>query len=137
MIVGPAKFPVARAQKYSNWTDNKYNEFTHWRTRILAAFARSERKRTQGSELDRAQASLASYKRMHEAMKQANIIIRKHKGADTCIPECVALGISEADMMQLLNPKYSFEKKGFQTWQLSNSNANITRLEQRDRRAHV
>lgn len=131
MITGPARFPVARMQKYNQWEDNKYNEFMAWRKRILAALARSERKRKQGSELEQAIKNLEGRKKLQETMKKANAIIRKHKGANTCIPECVALGIDAGDIRKMLNPAYSFQNKGFQTFELSNNNANIKRLEDR------
>lgn len=125
MITGPANFPVARMQKYNRWEDNKYNEFMSWRKRILAALARSERKRTQGSELDKATADLARCVKNHEFMKAANLAARKKNA-----PELLAaMGIDAEAIQLLLNPKYSFESKGFQGYQLSNNLANIKRLE--------
>lgn len=131
MITGPARFPVARMQKYNQWEDNKYNEFMAWRKRILAALARSERKRTQGSELERATANLNACKKNHEIMKSANAIIRKHKGQDTAIPHLQELGISVSDANLLLHPRETYYGPGYRTFELSNNNANIKRLEQR------
>lgn len=131
MITGPARFPVERMKKYNQWEDNKYNEFMTWRKRILAALARSERKRTQGSELERATANLEGCKKNHEIMKSANAIIRKHKGQDTAIPHLQELGISLTDANILLHPRETYYGPGYRTFELSNNNANIKRLEQR------
>ncbi len=131
MITGPANFPVARMKKYNQWEDNKYNEFMTWRKRILAALARSERKRTQGSELNQAIANLESRKKCHETMKAANVIIRKHKGQDTALTELQQLGISPADANQLLHPRETYYSPGYRQFELTNNNANIKRLEQR------
>jgi hypothetical protein len=37
MITGPARFPVARQQKYGRWADNKRDEWLDWRKRARAA----------------------------------------------------------------------------------------------------
>lgn len=131
MITGPANFPSARMQKYNQWEDNKYNDFMAWRKRILAALARSERKRTAPSEFQKATNDLSACKKNHEIMKQANAIIRKSKGADTCIPALIELGINEMDAHELLHPKFAYYGQGYASFSLTNNNANIKRLEQR------
>lgn len=42
-----------------------------------------------------------------------------------------AMGYSQTDICRLLNPKYTYEKPGYQGWELSNNSANIRRLKQR------
>lgn len=127
MITGPANFPVARMQKYNQWEDNKFNDFMQWRKRIISALARSERKRTQGSELEQAVKNLNERKAAHERMKAANKIINKPNAAELL----AAQGFNEETIANLLNPKYSYDKKGFQGFYLTNNNANIKRLEDR------
>jgi hypothetical protein len=39
--------------------------------------------------------------------------------------------LSDNTIQELLNPKYSFEKQGFQTWRLTNNNAEISRINKR------
>lgn len=131
MITGPARFPVARAQKFNNWEDNHYKEFAAWRTRILAALARSEKKRTQGSELEQAEHNLKQRLINQEAMKTANSIIRKHKGNETALPELLEkTGWNEKTCRDILQPDY-MGRKGFAQFNLTNNLANIKRLEQR------
>lgn len=40
MITGPAKFPVERMRKRSEWADNHYQKFRDWRSNALKAIAR-------------------------------------------------------------------------------------------------
>jgi len=40
MITGPARFPVARQQKYGRWADNKRDEWLDWRKRARASIER-------------------------------------------------------------------------------------------------
>ena len=60
-------------------------------------------------------------------MKAANAIIRKKSLAEVeKVDELVALGMSEKQAMMLLEePKYAFERKGFQPYQLTNNLAKI------------
>lgn len=47
MITGPAKFPVERMRKRSEWADNHYNVFREWRSSALKAIVRKvEKNRT-------------------------------------------------------------------------------------------
>lgn len=39
--------------------------------------------------------------------------------------------LSDSNINKLLNPKYSFDKQGFQTWELSNNNAEMSRIKKR------
>src|SRR5574343_737030 len=41
MIVGPARFPVARNEKRSRWADNKRNELYEWDNKAQAAIKRN------------------------------------------------------------------------------------------------
>jgi hypothetical protein len=67
----------------------------------------------------------------HEWMKSANRIIRKHKAdPGKCVPEIVALGMSEETARRLLEPD-CLNRIGFADYQLQNSNANIRRMKQR------
>lgn len=131
MIAGPARFPVQKMRKRRGWADNHYNEFMTWRKRVISKIQRSENKRNGPTELEKAVNDLAACKKNHETMKAANAIIRKAKGSDTCIPDLIALGIKEIDAHQLLHPKFDYYGKGYQTFYLTNNNANIKRLEER------
>ena len=131
MITGPARFPVERARKYSNWADGHYNDFMYWRGRILKALARSERKKTALTEFEKATNDLRMCRINHELMKNANAIIRKYKGTEACKPFLVDLGLDDKAINEILNPRESYYSKGYQTFYLTNNLANIKRLEER------
>ncbi len=61
-----------------------------------------------------------------EMMKAANKLAQKGDAEGLA-----ALGYSPASINTMLNPTYSFEKRGYQTWELSNNSANIRRLKDR------
>lgn len=75
---------------------------------------------------------IADLERLQEHMKAANVAIRsnKAKGAAAQVAALVALGISEADAIQLLRPDFC-GRVGFANYELSNNNANIRRLRER------
>ena len=66
-------------------------------------------------------------------MKQINRLCRSKKLTDEQITEHLEdeYGLSASGIRGLLNPQYSYQKRGFQTWQLSNNNANIRRIKER------
>lgn len=129
MITGPANFPAERMKKYNQWEDNKYNDFMAWRKRILAALARSERKRTQGSELEQAVNNLAEAKRIHAGIKAASTILRKTKTKDAAI-----LVLKEANLWDdkiVITGDVYIERYGLTLWGLTNALSKVKRLEQR------
>ena len=70
----------------------------------------------------------------HQAwMKKINKLCRSEKLTDEEITEQLEdeYGCSASVVHRLLNPQYSYEKRGFQTWRLSNNNANIRRIRER------
>lgn len=76
--------------------------------------------------IDKLRAKLAQLQVAQEKMRAANKLARKGDRDGLA-----ALGFNETTINELLNPKYSYEKPGFQGWQLSNNNANIKRVRQR------
>jgi hypothetical protein len=129
MITGPARFPVERMKKYNQWEDNKYNEFMTWRKRILAALARSERKRTQGSELAQATANLAEAKRIHAGIKAAAAILRKSKNKEEGINNLKSANLWDAKIV-ITTDSY-IQNYGLTTWGLTNALSKVKRLESR------
>ena len=70
----------------------------------------------------------------HQAwMKTINKLCRSKKLTDEQIAEQLEdkHGLNASCVQRLLNPQYSYQKRGFQTWQLSNNNANIRRIQER------
>ena len=66
-------------------------------------------------------------------MKTINKLCRSKKLTDEQITEQLEdkYGLSISGIRGLLNPQYSYQKRGFQSWRLSNNNANIRRIKER------
>ena len=66
-------------------------------------------------------------------MKTINKLCRSKKLKDEQIAEQLEdeYGLSTSDIQKLLNPQYSYQKRGFQSWRLSNNSANIRRIKER------
>ena len=70
----------------------------------------------------------------HQAwMKTINKLCRSKKLTDEQIAEQLEdeYGCTASVAHGLLNPQYSYQKRGFQTWRLSNNGANIRRIKER------
>ena len=75
---------------------------------------------------------LSDMQRHQEWMKAINKLCRSKKLADEQITEQLEkeYGLTDHQIISLLNPQYSwaasrYQKRGFQTWQLSNNNSNM------------
>ena len=75
-------------------------------------------------------AQLVALKSMQERMRAANAAIRRGKDESKRIALLVELGFSETEARTLLTPDFC-QRIGFASYQLSNNNANIRRIEQR------
>jgi len=64
---------------------------------------------------------LAKLEKKQEFMKAVNKAVKKANAAELL----AVMGIKEALINELLNPKYSYESKGFQSYELTNNNAKI------------
>lgn len=133
MIVGPAKFPVRRAEKFNNRERSKYDFFVQWRERAKKAIVKGFKpKETLLTELERAREDLQQREAHQETMKKANVIIRKAKGPMTieAVDQLRGLSISEENIRELFFPKFS-RGQGYQHWELSNNLQCIHRLRER------
>lgn len=131
-ITGPARFPVRRAEKLNGWERSAREKLDKWAERFVQRANRQARL-TGWEEIARLEDKLEKLKAWQELMKAANKVIRNSKLAEVeKVDELVALGMSEKMAMQLLEePQYSFERKGFQSYQLTNNNAKIKDTEAR------
>ncbi len=79
------------------------------------------------------QEKIAQLEQQQEWMKAINRICRSSKLSEIEIYEKLEkeFALSETAIKSLLNPVYSYQKKGFQTFELSNNNSNINRLKKR------
>lgn len=133
-ISGASNFPIRRMEKLNRWADNHYKRFSEWRENIVNRVKRWEKKKNYSlsSEIEEQEEKLSELKEWQEAMKAINKVVRNKKlTKEEVLDELTNFGISKATAYKLLNPTYSYEKKGFQTWQLSNNNAKIKNTEAR------
>ena len=123
MITGPSRFPTARAEKYNNWEQNKYNEFREWREKALK---RAEKvSQPVVDPLQEAKNKLANCESLQVLMKKANAVIRK----GGTIEDLVKVGLSEKLAKEAL--VRGWWGIGFAPFQLTNNNAEIKRLKAR------
>lgn len=146
-VTGPSNFPVRRNEKRMNSADNRWKEFHDVAKtapeRALRIARATQRARIGAGGL--AEIELTDLKRRLEErelrqrmMKATNEAIRREKigrdGAAKLAEVMKARGfplISEAVAHQLLTPDYG--RAGFESYQLSNNNAEIHRLQARVR----
>ena len=127
MITGPSGFPVRRAEKASKSEQNASNIFHNWRNKMFHRLTTDRRPKGIDAELEKARKDLNSCVSRQEYMKEINAICRKKNAAEIL----EAKGLRPEHIHALLNPTYSYEKKGFQAYQLSNNGNNIRRLLER------
>lgn len=81
--------------------------------------------------IDRLRAKLADCERLQDAMKKANVIIRKHKSnPEAAIPGLMALGLTESRARDAFKRDFA-GRIGFPDYALKNNNAEIRRLKDR------
>jgi len=132
MITGPANFPTRRNQKANDAYHNKYGQFMEWESKTLGSIGRKmERHEKQkhiesaGGEVALMKQNLKNLENRQEEMKNTNKIIRKKIPEDEKIKHLEDIGI-KSGMGKLL-----IETGGYETYQMSNNNANIKRMKER------
>lgn len=133
-ISGASNFPVRRMEKLNRWADNHYKKFSEWRENIVKRVQRWDKKKNYSlsSEVEHLKEEIIEMKEWQETMKQINKIVRDKKLTEEEIfDELTNLGISKATGQALLNPQYSYQKKGFQPYELTNNNSKIKTRENR------
>jgi hypothetical protein len=150
MVTGPAKFPVARNEKALASEDRRYaelKEFTSGAASRAVKRAKAAQRAAIGTsglksaELDDLRRRLQGREDRQELMRSINAAIRKARlksgaTADQVQQACAAAGVTigAATAQAVATPNY-LGKIGFESFQLSNNNAEIRRL--RDRVAQV
>lgn len=130
MITGGSNFPVRRHEKANRSEHRHYEVFREWRQRAKKAIIRKAGpEKTFLSEIDRYKNDLEGMKRNHDLMKKCNVIIKKAKGKD-CTSELVAAGLSESNARKIQLPDFA-GRIGFASFNLTNNNANMKRVEER------
>ena len=130
LIAGPSNFPVRAKEKQNAASDRNMEEFQY----IQGLLDKIRSTGMGGISADDPQAvsklekKLEKLEASQELMKAVNAYYRKHGTLDGC-PNLTEKGIEnlKADMAS----SWHYEKKPFQSWQLSNNNAEIRRLKGR------
>ena len=73
---------------------------------------------------------LEKLQQAQDVMKAANKVIRNHKAPEARIAALVKVGLTEAQAVEIIKPDFA-GRVGFASYQLSNANANMRRIEQR------
>lgn len=131
MITGAGNFNNRRHQKMNNYEHSARERFETWQEKVVKRVNRQQRL-VGWEEVERLQSKLDTLTELQEKMKVANKIVRNSKLSDEeQREELEAIGLSTRIIEEIMKgPYYSFEKKGFQTYQLSNNLARIKATEQ-------
>lgn len=130
MIAGPANFPVRQKEKQNAAADKNMQEFSE----IQGLLSKIRSTGMGGISADdpnaiaKLESKLAKREALQETMKAVNAYYRKHKTVDGC-PHLTAAQIEA--MKESLSSDWRANPKPFETYQLSNNNAEIRRLKER------
>lgn len=139
MIAGPSNFNTRRAEKSNNSYDKALGEYIEWsnkaQQRLAKQFAAPEDPmqaptRTGGAgAVETLEAKIAELEKLQAYMKLVNTTIRKHlkKTIDEKLTALVTVGLTEEQAKSALTPD-CYGGIGFQSFKLTNNNANIRRL---------
>lgn len=141
MIAGRSGFNVRRAEKRSATADNRWAEVDAYHQAFLKRRAREQvaaRRAAAGGVIGELRAEIAKLEARQATMKAVNAEIRKIKPPPTT-PEAIAaaaeiiaprVGLHVARVRDLLKPN-ELGQRGYESWELSNNNANIKRKQER------
>ena len=138
MVTGAGNFNNRRHQKMNDYERSARERFETWKEKVVKRVNRQQRL-VGWEEVERLQSKLDTLTDLQEKMKAVNKIVRNGKLSDEeQREELEALGLSESSINGFMaEPQYSFMKKGFQTYQLSNNLAKIKDIEQAIKRHTV
>lgn len=124
MITGPARFPVARAEKMNRYERSARERLDNWAENYIKR-ANRQKRLTGWAEIARLEDKVETLERLQETMKAANVVIRSKKSEEEKSDELCGLGLSEETVRDLLNPSGYYRGAGFRGFELSNNLANI------------
>lgn len=129
-VTGPAKFPVARNNKYLAWERSAREKLNGWVERVIKRLNKKERL-TGWDEIERLQNKIEELTELQETMKAANKILRKKDlDDDEKMKELVNLGMSEQMAKKVQEPDY-MGRVGFPSFSLTNNLATIKNAQAR------
>lgn len=126
LVTGPARFNNRRHEKMNDYERAARQRLKDWSEKVVKRINRQQRL-TGWQEVERLQSKLDTLTELQEKMKAVNKIVRNSKLSEIeQHEELEALGLSARTINEVMaEPRYSFLKKGFQTYQLSNNLAKI------------
>ena len=132
MICGPANFPVRKKEKQNAASDRNYQEFQEIQKMLnrIRSIGNGKGiiKSGDADAVERLEKKLNGLKELQEKMKAANAYYRKNKTLDGC----PVLTQEQIDSLKAeMQRDWRYEDKPFATYQLSNNNAEIHRVEDR------
>ena len=122
-ITGPARFPVARAQKLNEYEQAAWKRLQDWAEKVVRR-CNAEQRLTGWDEVERLTAKAEKLEQLQESMKEANKILRQRISEVEKSDALVALGFSEQEAQEIMTPDY-IGRVGFASFQLSNNLAKI------------
>ena len=134
MIAGPSNFNTSGAQKANRAYDNKIEATNAYLDRAISSIHRRLNKmqvEAAGGEGEVMKEKLRRAEETQERMKDTNKILRSKKLSDEEKSKQVQdkYGYPEKFVYDLMHPDWG--KPGFESYQLSNNNANIRRMRER------
>lgn len=125
LVVGPARFNNRRHEKMNEHERAARQRLQDWRDKVVKRINRQERL-TGWAEIERLQEKVDTLQCLQDTMKAANKVCRSTKLSEVeKVDELVALGIKEQDAVMLLRPTQSWQRAGFESYQLTNNLAKI------------
>ena len=125
LVVGPARFNNRRHEKMNDYERAARQRLQDWRDKVVKRINRQERL-TGWAEIERLQEKVDTLQCLQDTMKAANKVCRSTKLSEVeKVDELVALGIKEQDAVMLLHPTQSWQRAGFESYQLTNNLAKI------------
>lgn len=129
MISGGSNFPVRKKEKQNAASDRNWQEFhnlnEYYENKLNSILAGANIISSSDEDaIEQLAEKLSNLEAKQEFMKAANAYHRKHKTIE---------GFSgfSAKLIERLRDEKLLEMKPFETWQLSNNNANIKRVKER------
>ena len=130
LIAGPANFPTRKKQKQNAARDANMREWQHIQGILdkIRSTGMGGISSDDPNAVQKLEAKLQSLQALQEKMKAVNAYYRKHKTLDGC-PDLSPEQISK--LQAEMGKSWHMADKPFLSWQLSNNNAEIRRLQER------
>ena len=131
LITGAGNFNTRRHKKMNDYERSAWKRFEMWSEKVVKR-VNSQQRLVGWAEVERLQNKLDTLTELQEKMKAVNKIVRNSKLSEIeQYEELEALGLSAHTINAVMaEPQYSYLKKGFQSFELSNNLAKIKATEQ-------